>query len=164
MNIKKILILGTLLSFSLPVLAQSAEIDAQTISSAPIRHYGDNPNIFHVFAYKAQQGVIHGIDKVDEFAEKGVAKIKPRVDRLWGSTESTASETIQQVNQDILKVTKQANEKIQETEEKLDEKPNQPTPIVSQPLSEISNTTQTIAPPQNSEQSSSAKSYAITDL
>lgn len=164
MRTKKILTLSTALILTLPTLAQSAETHTENASSAPIRPYGDNPNILHVFAYKAQQGVINGVDKVDELAEKGIAKVKPSVDRVWGNTKSTASDTVQQIDQGVQSVTKQANQKIQDTKEVITGKTTESAPIESQPLSQSSSSTQSVTPQQNSGQASSATSYAVTDL
>lgn len=164
MHTKKILTLSTALILALPTLAQSAETPTENTSSAPIRPYGDNPNLLHVFAYKAQQGVINGVDKVDELAEKGIAKVKPSVNRVWNNTKSTTSETVQQFDQGVQSVTQQANQKIQDTKEVITGKAVESAPIETQPLSQSSSATPTVTPQQNSGQSSSATSYAVTDL
>ena len=165
MRMTTILTLSSALLFVLPTMAQSAETNPEPTSSAPIKPYGDNPNLLHVFAYKAQQGVINGVEKVDELAEKGVAKVKPSVDRVWGNTKSTASTTIQQVDQGVQTITKQANQKIQDTKEVITGKGTESAPIESQPLSQSSSATQTVVTPQqNSGQPSTATTYAVTDL
>ncbi len=164
MTIKKIFILSSALLFALPTLARSAETPSQTKASTPIKPYGDNPNIFHVFGYKAQQGVINGVEKVDELAGKGISKVKPSVDRVWDNTKSATSDTIQQVDQGVQSVTKQANQKIQDTKEVITGKSTESAPIISQPLSEPSSATQNVTPQQNAGQSSGATSYAVTDL
>lgn len=69
-----------------------AETEAQD-DHAPriINPYGNNPNIAHVLAYKTQELVIDGAQKVGEVTEKGIAKIKPSVDRVWERTQNIAS-------------------------------------------------------------------------
>ncbi|ANF80930.1 hypothetical protein A3K93_01160 [Acinetobacter sp. NCu2D-2] len=164
MSIKKTILFSTALLVAFPSFAQNTENTDEKGLSAPIRPYGDNPNLLHVFAYKAQQGVINGVEKVDELAEKGIAKVKPSVDRVWGNTKSTASNTIQQVDQGVQSVTQQANQKIQDTKQAITGASDSPVPIESQPLSQSSNTTQTVTPQSSSNSSSGATSYVVTDL
>ncbi|MGE8655015.1 MAG: hypothetical protein ACN6NV_14995 [Acinetobacter gandensis] len=177
MTIKKIFILSSALLFALPTLAQSAETPSQTKASTPIKPYGDNPNIFHVFGYKAQQGVINGVEKVDELAGKGISKVKPSVDRVWGNTKSATNNTVQQVDQGAQHVTQNVNEKLKDTREAITGKSSQPAPITQQSLSESSsgsqiNTTPSNNAGQNSNQypqssypsSSTSTTYPVTDL
>ena len=93
MNIKTPIILTTALMLSIPAFAQTT-----TQSAKPVKPYGENPNLLHVFAYKAQEGVINTAEKVGEATEKGIAKIKPGVDRAWSNTKSATSDTLQKVS------------------------------------------------------------------
>src|SRR5690606_16931459 len=128
-------ILGTAFLICIPVLTQAAtESEAQT--SKPIAPYGTNPNLLHVFAYKAQEGVVNTAEKVGEVTEKGIAKVKPGVDRAWGNTKAAASETAQKVDQGATQAGQQTNQKIQKTKEVWRAHPQQAPPIVPQPLSE----------------------------
>ena len=70
MNIKTPIILTTALMFCAPVFAQTEA----TQTTKPIAPYGENPNLLHVFAYKAQEGVINTAEKVGEVTEKALPK------------------------------------------------------------------------------------------
>ncbi|WP_180078062.1 hypothetical protein [Acinetobacter sp. YH12208] len=163
MMMKKAIILGTAFLICIPVLTQAAtESEAQT--SKPIAPYGTNPNLLHVFAYKAQEGVINTAEKVGEVTEKGIAKVKPGVDRAWGNTKAAASETAQKVDQGATQAAQQTNQKIQQTKE-VWRGNSQQAPIVQQPLSESSTPRQTTTPQMQPQSGSgTATSYAVTDL
>lgn len=164
MTMKKFIIFSSAFLICVPVLAQAAtEQEAQT--TKPIAPYGTNPNLLHVFAYKAQQGVINTAEKVGEVTEKGIAKVKPGVDRAWGNTKAAASETVQKVDQGATQAAQQTNQKIQETKEVWGGNAQQSAPIVQQPLSQSSAPQQTTTPQmQRQSGSGSATSYAVTDL
>ncbi|WP_312088262.1 hypothetical protein [Acinetobacter variabilis] len=159
MNIKTPIILTTALMFCAPVFAQTET----TQTTKPIAPYGENPNLLHVFAYKAQEGVINTAEKVGEVIEKGIAKIKPGVDRAWGNTKSVASDTIQKVDEGATQAAQQTGQKIQQTRE-VWRGNSQQAPIVQQPLSQPSTATQnsSVSKPQSS--SGTATSYAVDDL
>jgi hypothetical protein len=164
MTMKKAIILGTAFLICIPAWAQAASgSEAQTIK--PIAPYGTNPNLLHVFAYKAQEGVINTAEKVGEATQKGIAKIKPGVDRAWSNTKSATSDTLQKVDQGATQAAQQTGQKIQQTKE-VWRGNSQQAPIVQQPLSESSATPQQINTPQMQPQSGSgtATSYAVTDL
>ena len=161
MNIKTPIILTTALMCCAPAFAQTET--RQT--TKPIAPYGENPNLLHVFAYKTQEGVINTAEKVGEVTEKGIAKIKPGVDRAWGNTKSAASDTIQKVDQGATQAAQQTGQKIQQTKE-VWRGNSQQAPIVQQPLSEPSTATQNPSGSQPQVQSGSgtATSYAVDDL
>ena len=161
MNIKTPIILTTALMLSVPAFAQTT-----TQSAKPVKPYGENPNLLHVFAYKAQEGVINTAEKVGEATEKGIAKIKPGVDRAWSNTKSATSETLQKVDQGATQAAQQTGQKIQQTKEVWRGNSQQAAPIVQQPLSESSAAPQQTTTPQMQPQSDSgsATSYAVTDL
>lgn len=159
MNIKTPIILTTALMFCAPVFAQTET----TQTTKPIAPYGENPNLLHVFAYKAQEGVINTAEKVGEVTEKGIAKIKPGVDRAWGNTKSAASDTIQKVDQGATQAAQQTGQKIQQTRE-VWRGNSQQAPIVQQPLSQPSTATQNSSVSQSQSGSGTATSYAVDDL
>ena len=159
MNIKTPIILTTALMFCAPVFAQTET----TQTTKPIAPYGENPNLLHVFAYKAQEGVINTAEKVGEVTEKGIAKIKPGVDRAWGNTKSAASDTIQKVDQGATQAAQQTGQKIQQTRE-VWRGNSQQAPIVQQPLSQPSTATQNSSVSQPQSGSGTAASYAVDDL
>ena len=116
-----------------------------------------------MFAYKAQEGVINTAEKVGEVTEKGIAKIKPGVDRAWGNTKSAASDTIQKVDEGATQAAQQTGQKIQQTRE-VWRGNSQQTPIVQQPLSQPSTATQNSSVSQPQSSSGTATSYAVDDL
>ncbi|MEK5752780.1 hypothetical protein V3519_12340 [Acinetobacter variabilis] len=159
MNIKTPIILTTALMLCAPAFAQTET----TQTTKPIAPYGENPNLLHVFAYKAQEGVINTAEKVGEVTEKGIAKIKPGVDRAWGNTKSAASDTIRKVDQGATQAAQQTGQKIQQTRE-VWRGNSQQAPIVQQPLSQPSTATQNSSVSQPQSGSGTAASYAVDDL
>lgn len=139
--------------------------------------YGDNPNLLHVWAYKAQEGVVGAAKNVGEMAERGISKIKPSVDQAWDNTKTVTNQTVQQVDQGAQQATQHVNEKLKDTRERVTGKTSQPAPITQQSLSQPSSGSQTnTAPSQNSGQSSNqypqstypssstSTTYPVTDL
>ena len=133
-------VLGISLLVTAPTLwAQPEDTSGQNQGTQkPIAAYGDNPNIFHVWAYKAQEGVIGAAKNAGALTEKGVAKVKPSVDQAWNNSKELASSTVQQVDQSAQHATQQVNAKIQETREVMGGKPQQSAPIIQGSLSDES--------------------------
>ena len=145
----------------------SASLWAQTAqqSQKPVKPYGSNPNIFHVWAYKTQEGVLGTAKKAGGAAERGVAKVKPSVDQAWDNTKDIASNTAHKVDEGAQKAAQSANAKIQETKDAIGGKPQQPAPIEQRPLSESSSTGSPAAPKKAASAGSSAPTaYPVTDL
>ena len=69
-KMKSVLAVGLML-MGTAVWAQTppAEANSSTKLQAPIQPYADNPNLLHVWAYKAQQGVLNAADRVGEVAD-----------------------------------------------------------------------------------------------
>lgn len=162
-TMKKTKILSTALLMCTPLFIQTVQASETQQDAKPIVPYGDNPNLLHVFAYKTQQGVINTAEKVGAAAEKGIAKIKPGVDRAWDNTKSTAATTIEKVDQGATQVAQQTGQRIQQTKDVWRGNQQQQVPIEQQPLSQSSTATQTITPPPPS-RSGGATSYAVDDL
>ncbi|GAA5557643.1 hypothetical protein Asch01_02387 [Acinetobacter schindleri] len=160
-TMKKTKILSTTLLMCAAVFIQTAQASETQQDAKPIAPYGDNPNLLHVFAYKTQQGVINTAEKVGAVAEKGIAKIKPGVDRAWGNTKSTAATTIEKVDQTATQAAQQTGQKIQQTKDVWRGNPQQ-VPIEQQPLSQSSTTTQSVTPQPSS--TGGTTSYAVDDL
>lgn len=81
-----------ILSFSAALLATSslyAEISTDTKTPPP---YGDNPNIFKVLAHKTGEKVQNTAERVGAAAERGVEKIKPKVDDTWQEAKTYTEE------------------------------------------------------------------------
>lgn len=113
MNIKTPILLLIALMGAVPLLAQANSTQTSSQITKPVTPYGENPNLLHVFAYKAQEGVINTAEKVGKVTEKSIARIKPDVDRAWNNTKSVASDTIQKVDQGTQQAAQQANQRIQ---------------------------------------------------
>ena len=55
---------------AVPLLAQANSTQTSSQITKPVTPYGENPNLLHVFAYKAQEGVINTAEKVGKVTEK----------------------------------------------------------------------------------------------
>ena len=142
-----------------------AQPPAAQQSEKPVKPYGSNPNIFHVWAYKTQEGVLGTAKKVGGAAERGAAKVKPSVDQAWDSTKDIASNTAHKVDEGAQKAAQSATAKIQETKDAIGGKPQQPAPIEQRPLSESSSAGSPAAPKKAAPAGSSAPTaYPVTDL
>ena len=153
--------------------AQDATVQQPT--EKPVKPYGKNPNIFHVWAYKTQEGVLNTAEKVGTAAERGIAKVKPSVGQAWDNTKDIAGNTVQKADAGAQKATQSVNTKIQETKAALGGKPSQSAPIERRSLSEPSASpssyhTAPAAPsvnqaaPNTVPGSSGTATYPVTDL
>ncbi|TCB53574.1 hypothetical protein [Acinetobacter terrestris] len=140
-KMKAALITSAILA-STPLFAQTTTTNT-TETAAPAQHqaapYGDNPNIFKVLTQKAQTTVQNTAERVDHAAQKGITKVKPKVENAWEETKDFASEksviAIEKTQNAAVKV----NKKLNETKDGLIGSPkDQPAPIVSHPLSQSS--------------------------
>ncbi|OAL79940.1 hypothetical protein AY606_04665 [Acinetobacter sp. SFB] len=136
-KMKAVLITSAILA-STPLFAQTTTQTA-TPTQRQAAPYGDNPNIFRVLTQKAQTTVQNTAEKVDHAAQKGIAKVKPKVENAWEGTKDFASEksviAIEKTQNAAVKV----NNKLNENKDGLVGSPeNQSTPIVSHPLSQSS--------------------------
>lgn len=176
--IKTVFCTGLALGAASTLQAQEpAPAAAQTQQPAekPVKPYGDNPNILHVWAYKAQEGVLNTAAKVGNAAERGIGKIKPSVDQAWDNTKDIAGNTVQKVDEGAQKATQGVNTKIQETKAALGGKPSQSAPIERRSLSEPSTSPSSYhsaptapsvnqAAPNTVPGSSGTATYPVTDL
>ncbi|MDQ9020587.1 hypothetical protein RFI02_05645 [Acinetobacter sichuanensis] len=98
-----------ILSFATAILATSS-IYAETKTPPP---YGDNPNIFKVLAHKTGEKVQNTAERVGAAAERGVEKIKPKVDNAWEETKTFSEQQTERakigVQKGAEKVTETAN-------------------------------------------------------
>jgi ElaB/YqjD/DUF883 family membrane-anchored ribosome-binding protein len=136
MNMMKTVLITSVILASTSVLAQTSTAAPAHSHPAP---YGDNPNIFKVLGYKAQQKVQNTAEKVDTAAQKGVAKVKPKVENAWEDTKDFATEKSAIAKEKSQHAAATVNQKINETKDHIIGSPNdQPAPIISHPLSESS--------------------------
>ena len=165
--VKTVFCTGLALAAASSLWAQEpAPVAAQTQQPAekPVKPYGDNPNILHVWAYKAQEGVLNTAAKVGNAAERGIGKIKPSVDQAWDNTKDIASNTVHKVDEGAQKAAQNANAKIQETKDAIGGKPQQPAPIEQRPLSESSSAGSPAVPKAAPAVGSAPTAYPVTDL
>ena len=138
-KMKAALITSAILA-STPLFAQTTTTTTETATSTQqAAPYGDNPNIFKVLTQKAQTAVQNTAERVDHAAQKGITKVKPKVENAWEETKDFASEksvvAIEKTQNAAVKV----NKKLNETKDGLIGSPkDQPAPIVSHPLSQSS--------------------------
>ena len=136
MNMMKTVLITSAILASTSVLAQTSTTAPAHSHPAP---YGDNPNIFKVLGHKAQQKVQNTAEKVDTAAQKGVAKVKPKVENAWEDTKDFATEKSAIAKEKSQHAAATVNQKITETKDHIIGSPNdQPAPIISHPLSESS--------------------------
>ena len=136
----KLLICTSLMSLSTTLWANSSTDQQSTEdSSGLISPYGQNPNIFHVFAYKTQEGIKNTANRVGSATERGFNKLKPKAKQAEEGIERTAQAAGQ-------KITDAKNAV-------LGDPADGPAPIVQQPLEQSSK--------QNN---STSQTYPISDL
>ena len=149
MKMMKTVLMTSLILASAPLWAQTGSI-TPTNTSTPTQaeSYGDNPNIFKVLGHKAQQKVQNTADKVDYGLQKGIAKVKPKVENAWEETKEFATEKSEVAKEKTERAAITVNQKLNQTKDNIIGSPNdQPAPIVSHPLSK-SSTDQQPAPVQ----------------
>lgn len=140
MKMMKMVLVTSAILLSTPLWAQTGTATPDSTSehnqSAP---YGDNPNILKVLGHKAQQKVQNTVEKVDTAAQKGIAKVKPKVEHAWEETKDFATEKSAIAKEKSQHAAATVNHKINETKDNIIGSPNdQPAPIISHPLSESS--------------------------
>ena len=82
----------TILSLSAALLATSSLYAETTTDSKTPPPYGDNPNIFKVLAHKTGEKVQNTAERVGAPAERGIDKIKPKVDDTWQEAKTYTEE------------------------------------------------------------------------
>lgn len=155
MKINKILAGVALLFIGVSAYAEDNQANTER-SLKPIAPYGTNPNLLHVFAYKTQEGVIHGAEKVAEVTEKGIAKVKPSVSQAWENTKNLSLSTVNKVDESTQNATQNVNQKIQQGKESVFGKNDNAKPVIEQ--QSLSQSTPSSSPYQ------APQSYAVTDL
>lgn len=138
-KIKTALITSVILA-STPLFAQTTTTtETATPTQRQAAPYGDNPNIFKVITHKAQTSVQNTAEKVDHAAQKGIAKVKPKVENVWEGTKDFATEKSAVAKEKSQHAAATVNKKLNETKDEIMGSPNdQPAPIVSHPLSQSS--------------------------
>ncbi|SCC71359.1 hypothetical protein [Acinetobacter albensis] len=150
MKMIKTLMMSSTILASMSLLAQTPP--PQTATSTPVSThttdvpYGDNPNIFKVLGHKAQQTAQSTATKVDQAAQKGIEKIRPKVANVWEETKVLGTETTAVAKEKSQHAAATINQKVNDAKVGIMGSPDQqPAPIVSHPLSQ-SSTEVTFAP------------------
>lgn len=76
-------ILSSNMSFAQTETTANAPAQPAVSTTKKAPPYGDNPNIFKVFAYKTTDKVVDTAEKVGDATERGIDKLKPKVDEAW---------------------------------------------------------------------------------
>lgn len=76
-------ILSSSMSFAQTETTANAPAQPAVSTTKKAPPYGDNPNIFKVFAYKTTDKVVDTAEKVGDATERGIDKLKPKVDEAW---------------------------------------------------------------------------------
>ncbi len=101
-----------------------------------------------MLGHKAQQAAQNTANKVDHAAQKGIAKVKPKVDNAWEESKALATETSVLAKEKSQQAAATVNKKINETKDGIIGSPNtQPAPIVSHPLSQSSSNVEPVPAP-----------------
>lgn len=145
MNILKTLSITTLI-LTAPALY------AQTAANNKTPAYGDNPNIFTVLAHKTGEVVQNTAEKVGAATEKGIQKIKPKVDETWDTTKSYTAEQAEIAKYNTRKGIDTVTKKVHETKDNIIGSNSGNVPIEQGSLSQNS-TPQTIQVPTTAAQS-----------
>lgn len=161
-TIKNILVIALFgLSISSAVMAETENPPSNGI----IAPYGNNPNIAHVFAYKAQEGIIDGAHKIGEVTSNTMAKVKPSLAQAWENTKNLSFRGAEEVKNSSEGVAANISEKIHNPKEII-----HPPTTAEQPALQQQSLSQKST--QHSETSTApviqtpntATSYAVTDL
>lgn len=74
--------------------------------------YGDNPNIFVVLGHKTKVAVQNTANKIGAATERGIQKIKPKVENSWDETKTYSAEQAEIAKENTIKAKDKAVEKI----------------------------------------------------
>lgn len=129
----KIALFISALFVATPLLANTASTNTTSTNTAVKQTppYGDNPNIFKVLGYKAKEKLTNTATRIDNAAQRGVEKVKPKVEQTVETTKDFTEET---ANKAVTGIERTANK----AKEVVMGNPNDNAPIVQRSLSESS--------------------------
>lgn len=81
-----------IVTIAVVTLATSSIYAQTTTETKTPPPYGDNPNIFKVLAHKTGEKVQNTAERVGAATERGIDKIKPKVDNAWEETKTYTEE------------------------------------------------------------------------
>lgn len=134
----------------------SASLYAET--KTPVKEappYGDNPNIFVVLGHKAKNAVQNTANKVGAATERGIQKIKPKVDNTLENTKTYTEEQASLAKENTIKAKDKVVQKWHDTKDNVLGVNGGTVPIQQGQLSQSSGTASSpvaTAPVQNTVQ------------
>jgi hypothetical protein len=139
------------LTLLVSALLTTTSIFAQTevpATEKKVPAYGDNPNIFVVLGHKAKDGIDSTAVKIDNAAQKGIEKTKPKINQAVENTKDFAEETTEKAANGVSRTYNKAKEGVFGD-------PKAKTPIeqyeLSKPSTPNTTTSVTTTPVQNIE-------------
>ncbi|OTG67114.1 hypothetical protein [Acinetobacter silvestris] len=128
------------------ILATPSFLYAQATNNTKTVPYGDNPNIFKVLAYKTGEKIQNTAEKVGTATEKGIQKIKPKVDETWDNTKTYTTEQAEIAKENTRKGIDTAIKKVNETKDSVIGTSGGNVPIQHNSLSQNSGLANTTTP------------------
>ncbi len=139
---------------SMLLTSASVFADSATPEKTP-PPYGDNPNIFVVLGHKAKDAVQNTANKVGAATERGIQKIKPKVDNTLENTKTYTEEQATLAKENTIKAKDKVVQKWHDTKDNVLGVNGGTVPIQQGELSQSSGTTSspvTTVPVQNTAQ------------
>ena len=134
MQLMKAVLISSTMFMAMALSAHAAE-------SSKKKGYRDNPNIFEVLGQKTLDTAQDAANAVDRSAQKGIAKVKPKVAETWHETKTYSEEQTEIAKENSQKAAATVNRKWNEAKASVLGDPNSPpAPIESHPLSQSSTT------------------------
>ena len=135
-NIIKGLCIPTTVLTSAVLIAPS--LYAQTEQTKQTPPYGDNPNIFKVLAYKTGSAIQNTAEKVGNATEKGIHKIKPKIDETVENTKTYTTEQATIARDNTREGIDKTVKKVEQTKDRILGKTDSNVPIEQGSLSQSS--------------------------
>lgn len=116
----------------------SSSLFAQTENTNQTPPYGDNPNIFKVLAYKTGSAIQNTAEKVGNATEKGIQKIKPKIDETVENTKTYTTEQATIARDNTREGIDKTVKKVEQTKDRILGKTDSNVPIEQGSLSQSS--------------------------
>ena len=120
------------------VVLMSSSLFAQTENTNQTPPYGDNPNIFKVLAYKTGSAIQNTAEKVGNATEKGIQKIKPKIDETVENTKTYTTEQATIARDNTREGIDKTVKKVEQTKDRILGKTDSNVPIEQGSLSQSS--------------------------
>ena len=116
----------------------TSSLYAQTENTNQTPPYGDNPNIFKVLAYKTGSAIQNTAEKVGNATEKGIQKIKPKIDETVENTKTYTTEQATIARDNTREGIDKTVKKVEQTKDRILGKTDSNVPIEQGSLSQSS--------------------------